>query len=116
MSFYLGQTSPKTFISSAHMSEEIHDASWAAPIGVITSVGGKTSHCLLNAGGEVIADTSTPSIVSAVFGFFLLLSLLFSIQDFDATVNSEAGQPVLQILLDIFGEKGATALMILVCY
>lgn len=51
---------------------------------------------------------------SSIFGFFLLLCLLFSIQDFDATVNSEVGQPVLQILLDIFGENGAIALFTLV--
>ena len=55
--------------------------------------------------------------VSSVFGFFLLLSLLFSIQDFDKTVDSDVGQPVLQILIDVFGEKGAIAMMtlILVC-
>lgn len=54
---------------------------------------------------------------SAVFGFFLLVSLLFSIQDFDTTVNTDLGQPLLQILIDIFGENGAIVLMtlILVC-
>jgi len=54
---------------------------------------------------------------SAVFGFFLILCLLFSIQDFDATVDSTVSQPVLQILLDIFGEDGAIALftLIIVC-
>lgn len=54
---------------------------------------------------------------SAAFGFFLLLALLFSIQDFDKTVNTDTGQPVLQILIDIFGENGAIVLMtlILVC-
>ena len=51
---------------------------------------------------------------SSVFGFFLILSLLFSIQDFQGTVNSKVGQPVLQILLDVFGDKGAIALMTLV--
>lgn len=51
---------------------------------------------------------------SSLFGFFLILSLLFSIQDFDQTVNSEVGQPVLQILIDIFGNRGAVALMTLV--
>ena len=52
--------------------------------------------------------------VSAIFGFFLLISLLFSIQDFDSTVDSDVGQPVLQILIDIFGESGAIALMTLI--
>ena len=55
--------------------------------------------------------------VSSLFGFFLILSLLFSIQDFGKTVESDFKQPVLQILVDIFGEKGAMAMMtlILVC-
>ncbi|KAK4702796.1 hypothetical protein P7C70_g3421, partial [Phenoliferia sp. Uapishka_3] len=69
----------------AHMSEETHNAAWSAPIGVITSVA-----------------------ASAVFGFFVLVSFLFSIQDFDNTVDSPAGQPVLQIFLDVFGTTGAT--------
>ena len=52
--------------------------------------------------------------VSAVFGFFVILGFLFSIQDFDRTVGSSYGQPILQILVDIFGESGAVALMILI--
>ena len=50
--------------------------------------------------------------VSAVLGFFLLLGLLFSIQDLDATINSATGQPVAQIFLDTVGEKGAIVLMV----
>jgi len=53
---------------------------------------------------------------SSVFGFFLILALLFSIQDFDTTVASTYSQPVLQILLDIFGETGATVLFVLVIF
>lgn len=79
------------FDASAHLSEETHDASWSAPLGVITSVG-----------------------VSAVFGLFVLLSLLFSIQDFSNTVGSAYAQPVLQILVDVFGENGAIVLMTLI--
>lgn len=41
-----------------------------------------------------------------------MLSLLFSIQDFEATVASS--QPVLKILDDIFGSRGASVLMGLV--
>ena len=77
--------------ASAHLSEETTNASWNAPIGVLMSVG-----------------------VSAIFGFFLIISLLFSIQDFQGTVDSSVGQPVLQILIDIFGNKGAIALMTLI--
>ena len=79
------------FDASAHLSEETNNASWNAPLGVLMSVG-----------------------ISAIFGFFLLISLLFSIQDFDKTVDSDVGQPVLQILADIFGNKGAIALMTLI--
>jgi amino acid transporter len=79
------------FDASAHLSEETRKASWSAPIGVLTSIG-----------------------FSAVFGFFLILCLLFSIQDFDTTVNSSVGQPVLQILIDIFGDDGAIVLFTLV--
>ena len=79
------------FDASAHLSEETRRAAWSAPIGVLTSVG-----------------------CSAVFGFFLVLCLLFSIQDFDRTIGSDYEQPVLQILLDIFGEDGAIALFTLV--
>jgi len=52
--------------------------------------------------------------VSAVFGFFVLLSLLFSIQNFQNTVGSKYGQPVVQILVDVFGENGAIVLMTLI--
>ncbi|GAA5962463.1 hypothetical protein JCM3765_004305 [Sporobolomyces pararoseus] len=80
--------------ASAHMSEETSNAAQNAPKGVIMSVA-----------------------ASAVFGFFVLVSFLFSIQDFDTTVDSPVGQPVLQIFLDVFGEKGAMAAfsIIIVC-
>ena len=51
---------------------------------------------------------------SAVFGFFLIGCLLFSIQDFQTTVGSQYLQPVLQIMLDGFGETGATVLFSLI--
>lgn len=79
------------FDASAHLSEETRNASWSAPLGVLMSIG-----------------------VSSLFGFFLILSLLFSIQDFETTVSSKIGQPVVQILIDIFGNNGAIALMALV--
>ena len=79
------------FDASAHLSEETRKAEWSAPLGVVMSVG-----------------------CSAIFGFFVLLGLLFSIQDFDKTVGSQYGQPVLQILVDIFGPDGAVVLMCLI--
>ena len=71
------------------MTEETHNAAVAGSVGIIMAIG-----------------------VSAVLGLFLLLGLLFSIQDLDATVNSSTGQPVAQIFLDTVGEKGAIVLMV----
>jgi amino acid transporter len=54
---------------------------------------------------------------SAVFGWFLILCLLFSVQDFQGTLNSKYEQPVLQIFVDVFGETGAIVLftLIIIC-
>ena len=79
------------FDASAHLSEETQNASWSAPLGVIISIG-----------------------ASSVFGFFLLLSLLFSVQDFQRTIDGPVGQPVTQILVDVFGVDGAIVLMTLI--
>jgi amino acid transporter len=79
------------FDASAHLSEETQNAAWSAPRGVLLSIG-----------------------CSAVFGFFYLLCLLFSIQNFDQTVDSDFAQPVLQIFVDIFGDNGAIVLMTLI--
>jgi amino acid transporter len=73
------------------MTEETHNAAMSGSIGIIVSIG-----------------------VSTVLGWFLIIGLLFSIQDLDATVNSETGQPVTQIFLDTVGPKGAIVLMIIV--
>ncbi|KAI8948842.1 amino acid/polyamine transporter I [Xylaria longipes] len=87
----LAQYTLTGFDASAHLSEETRKASWSAPIGVVSSVG-----------------------FSAIFGLLVLLSLLFSIQDFEATISSAYEQPVLQILIDIFGEDGALVLFSLI--
>ena len=87
----LAQYTLTGFDASAHLSEETQNASWSAPIGVITAIG-----------------------TSAIFGFFLLLSYLFCIQDFANTVATPIGQPVTQILVDVFGVDGAIALMTLI--
>ncbi|KAK6337835.1 hypothetical protein TWF696_001314 [Orbilia brochopaga] len=55
--------------AAAHMAEEIKDASRAAPYGVLMSMG-----------------------VSSVFGFFIMLAFLFSIQDFERTITSRYRQ------------------------
>ncbi|KKA19601.1 hypothetical protein T310_6411 [Rasamsonia emersonii CBS 393.64] len=81
------------FDASAHLSEETHRAAWSAPIGVLMSIS-----------------------VSAIFGFFLLLCLLFSIQDFSATIDPSQnyGEPVFKILVDVFGADGALVLIALI--
>lgn len=87
----LSQYTITGYDASAHLSEETHNAAMAGSIGIIMAIG-----------------------VSAVFGWFLILGLLFSIQDLDATINSATGQPVTQIFLDTVGEKGAIVLMTIV--
>jgi len=79
------------FDASAHMTEETRNAAMSGSIGIITSIG-----------------------VSALLGWFLILGLLFSIQDYDSTISSPTGQPVAQIFLDTVGEKGAIVLMVIV--
>ena len=71
------------------MSEETHNAAMSGSIGIVMAIG-----------------------CSALLGWFLILGLLFSIQDLDATVGSATGQPVAQIFLDTVGEKGAIVLMV----
>ncbi|KAI6021042.1 amino acid/polyamine transporter I [Pisolithus marmoratus] len=77
--------------ASAHMTEETHNAAMAGSVGIIIALG-----------------------VSAVLGWFLILGLLFSIQDLETTLSSPTGQPVAQIFLDTVGEKGAIVLMVIV--
>ena len=71
------------------MTEETHNAAMSGPIGIVMAIG-----------------------VSAVLGWFLILGLLFSIQDLANTVSSPTGEPVAQIFLDTVGEKGAIVLMV----
>jgi len=79
------------FDASAHMTEETRNAAMSGSIGIVMAIG-----------------------VSAVLGWFLLLGLLFSIQDLDATLSSATGEPVAQIFLDTVGTKGAIVLMVIV--
>jgi amino acid transporter len=87
----LSQYTLTGFDASAHLSEETKKASWSAPIGVVSSVG-----------------------FSSLFGFFVLMALLFSVQDFEGVLGSAYGQPVLQILVDVAGEDGALGLFTLI--
>lgn len=71
------------------MTEETTNAAMSGSIGIIMAIS-----------------------VSAVLGMFLLLGLLFSIQNLENTVASPTGQPVAQIFLDCVGENGAIVLMV----
>lgn len=71
------------------MTEETHNAAMSGSIGIVMAIG-----------------------VSAVLGWFLILGLLFSVQDLDNVLNSKTGQPVTQIFLDTVGENGAIVLMV----
>ncbi|KAF9043773.1 APC amino acid permease [Hymenopellis radicata] len=79
------------FDASAQMTEETRNAAMSGSIGIVMAIG-----------------------VSAILGWYLLLGLLFSIQDLDGTVASATGQPVAQIFLDTVGENGAIVLMVIV--
>ncbi|KAL8709783.1 MAG: hypothetical protein Q9220_005569 [cf. Caloplaca sp. 1 TL-2023] len=72
--------------ASAHLCEETRKAVRDAPIGLLSAIG-----------------------VSAGIGFFVLLAMLFSIQDFD--VVRKHPLPVLKILTDSCGEGGGLVLM-----
>jgi len=71
------------------MTEETRNAATSGSYGIISAIG-----------------------VSAVLGWFLILGLLFSMQDYDATVGTSTGEPVAQIFLDTVGTKGAIVLMV----
>lgn len=77
------------FDASAHLCEETRKAVRDAPLGLLSSIAG-----------------------SSLIGFFLIVALLFSIQDFNAVRNSPL--PVLKILTDACGEGGGLVLMILI--
>lgn len=71
------------------MTEETHNAAMSGSLGIIMAIG-----------------------VSALLGWFLILGLLFSMQDYTSTIGTPTGEPVAQIFLDTVGEKGAIVLMV----
>ncbi|KAL7318613.1 polyamine transporter tpo5 [Mucor circinelloides] len=78
------------FDSSAHMSEETKNAEISGPVGMTMAV-----------------------VVSSIMGFLFIIAFLFSIQDFEATVGSATGFPVMQIIYDCVGHAGAIVLMVM---
>ncbi|KAI8067702.1 amino acid/polyamine transporter I [Gilbertella persicaria] len=76
--------------SSCHMSEETKNAEVSAPVGMMMAV-----------------------FVSAIMGFLFILAFLFCIQDFETTVATETGFPIMQIMVDSVGQAGAICLMVM---
>ncbi len=77
------------FDASAHLCEETRKAVRDAPLGLLSAIG-----------------------ASSVIGFFLIIALLFSIQDFQTVRRSPL--PVLKILTDACGTGGGLVLMVLI--
>lgn len=77
------------FDASAHLCEETRRAVKDAPMGMLSAIG-----------------------VSAVIGFFVIIGLLFSIQDFEQV--RQAPLPVFRILTDSCGRNGGLVLMVLI--
>jgi amino acid transporter len=72
---------------NAHLAEETRRPSWYVSLGMVLSVS-----------------------CSIIIGFFLLLALLFSMDDVDKVLNTPTGQPFLQVMVDIFGIDWAVVL------
>ncbi|KAJ3801862.1 APC amino acid permease [Lentinula aff. detonsa] len=96
------------FDASAHMTEETTNAAMSGSIGIypLHLPSQWSFYCII---GIIMAIG-----VSALLGLYLLLGLLFSIQNLDNTINTATGEPVAQIFLDCVGEDGAIVLMIIV--
>ena len=75
------------FDASAHLCEETRKAVRDAPYGLLYAISG-----------------------SAIIGFFLLISLLFAIEDFEAVRT--APLPLLKVLTDSCGREGGIVLMV----
>ncbi|HEY7271297.1 MAG TPA: amino acid permease [Actinoplanes sp.] len=74
--------------ASAHVAEETHDASRAAPRGIVMSV-----------------------VVSVIAGFVLLFAITWAIQDYEAERTTDLGLPPAQIFIDSVGHNLGTFLL-----
>ena len=74
--------------ASAHVAEETHDASTAAPRGIVMSV-----------------------VVSVIAGFVLLFAITWSIQDYEAERTTALGLPPAQIFIDATSHNLGTFLL-----
>lgn len=106
------------FDASAHLAEETTNASRSAPLGVLMSVGASGVVSSLRSGEfDLTSETNLTPLSGSQFGFFYILSLLFSMQSLEGTLDSSIGQPVFQIIIDCFGPSSAKGLIsiILIC-
>ena len=74
--------------ASAHVAEETHDASRAAPRGIVMSV-----------------------VVSVIAGFVLLFAITWAIQNYEAERTTDLGLPPAQIFIDAAGHNLGTFLL-----
>jgi amino acid permease (GABA permease) len=74
--------------ASAHVAEETHDASRAAPRGIVLSV-----------------------VVSVIAGLVLLFAITWAIQDYDGERTTKLGLPPAQIFIDAVGHNLGTFLL-----
>jgi amino acid permease (GABA permease) len=74
--------------ASAHVAEETHDASRAAPRGIVLSV-----------------------VVSVIAGFVLLFAITWSIQDYESELGTALKLPPAQIFIDAAGHNMGTFLL-----
>lgn len=96
------------FDASAHLSEETRNADWSAPIGVVSSVGFSALFGLFVLLGK-LRPIFLEMIRAQVCWLTFTTAFLFSIQNFADTLDNEYSQPVLKILVNVFGENGALA-------
>ncbi|CAO3660229.1 unnamed protein product [Umbelopsis vinacea] len=76
--------------SSAHLSEETHNAEISGPVGMTMAI-----------------------IVSGIMGWFFIIGFLFCIQDLDTTISTATNFPVMQIIVDCVGNGGGIVLMVM---
>ncbi|KAI5478749.1 amino acid transporter [Pseudohyphozyma bogoriensis] len=80
--------------TAVHVAEEVPNAASALPKAIMATVGSKL-------------------ILGFVTCFFFLISVFFSIQDYDGVLNTSTGFPLAEIFRQACGSKGGIALMVI---
>ncbi|KAF7915329.1 uncharacterized protein EAE98_011195 [Botrytis deweyae] len=91
----IGLVSPMSVLigydCSVHLSEEIQDASWVVPRAIMWSVG-----------------------PNATMGFLMAVTLIFTLGDLDAVLETVTGQPFMQVFFNATQSYAATNVMCMV--